>query len=281
VLRRNTGESVKNEIGEYNLQGTGNAREFYFYPKNSGTYEINVTMNFYNPDTGFDNALYAQEVHTINNIQVWNLSDKLQLDSNENSRNLAILSIMIAGTAVLITIYQTKKLRDEHNMTLRAWVGDTGSKITIVNVFNDRNEVKSYADWEKLTTTEKITFGDVGIELHIMLKNFGSVPAVDIKSRLYVHPNREPTQTELESVESGDPFVIMPQNESTTRFFLQKNIAEYFLNSSILSYTSLEIAYKSSNSKKQRIFGVSFVRKTGGFSIIRTWDEKSMLKNKS
>lgn len=272
------GEYVKNEIGEYNLQGNGNVREFYFYPKNSGTYEINVAMNFYNPDTGFDNALYAQEVHTINNIQVWNLSDKLQLDSNENSRNLTILSIMIAGTAVLITIYQTKKLRDEHNMTLRAWVGDTGSKIIFVNVFNDQNDFKSYDDWKKLTDDEKNLFGEVGLELHIILKNFGSVPAVDIKSRLYVHPDREPTQTEIESVEPGDPFVIMPQNESPTRFFLQNDIATYFLNSSIPSYFSLEIVYKSSNSKKQRIFGVSFARKTGSFSIIRTWDEKTMLK---
>jgi len=74
------GEPVTSESGEYNLQGNGNAKELFFYPKNSGTYEIKLSMDFYNPDTGNDNALYAQEVHTINDIQVWNLSDKLQLD---------------------------------------------------------------------------------------------------------------------------------------------------------------------------------------------------------
>ncbi len=274
------GESVKHDSAEYNLGGNGNNREFFFYPKNSGTYEIHVKMNFYNDtDTNPSKDPYAQEVHTIDKIQVWDLSDKLQLDANENSRNLAIVSIIIAGAAVLITGYQTKKLRDERDLTIRAWVSNTGSQITIANVFNDKNEFKTYDDWAKLTDSEKTVFGEVGIELHIILKNFGSIPAVDIRSRLYCHPNREPTQQELNSIEFGDPFVIMPQNESITRFFLPKNIAVYFLNPTILSYLSLEIAYRSSNSTKQRIFGVTFVRKTSGFSVTKTWDEKSITKD--
>lgn len=261
----------KEDIGKIQLgiNYTG-ILSYTFFAASEGQNNIKVALAI----SDFNGTFIKYENATAN-FPVLSTNDKLLHDQN----NAVLLGVVVSGLvglgALVFTAIQTLKLREERNLTLRAWIGDIGSKFTIKNVINAQGVTKTYDEWKNMPSTEKQQFNLINTEIHFLVKNFGIVPAVDVRGRLFTNPNEEPSSEQINSTEFGDPFVIMPGGEKVIRFFLAKESSEYFLDPISTSFASLEIKYKSANSNKERLYGMSFMRKGDGFSVLNAWDEGS------
>lgn len=241
---------------------------YLFYASGEGQNNIKIALAI----SDFNGTFIKYENGTAN-FPVLSTSDKLLHDQNNSVLLGVIVSGLVGMGALVFTAIQTMKLRDERNLTLRAWVGDTGSKFTIKNVVNVSGVTKTYEEWKNMSESEKQLFDLKNTEIHFSLKNFGIVPAVDVCGKSVTNPNAEPSREEINFIDYGDPFVIMPGGEKVIRFFISKEQSEYLLDLLSTSYAALEIRYKSANSDEVRIYGMTFMRKSDGFSVLRTWDE--------
>lgn len=255
---------------ELGINYTGELPPYTFFAANEGQNNVKVLLVI----SSF-NGTFIKYENATTSFSVLSTSDKLLHDQNNTVLLGVIVSGLVGAGALIFTAIQTLKLREERKLTLRAWIGDVGSKFTTKNVINATGETMAYEEWKKLSESSKQQFDYKSVEIHFLVKNFGTVPAVDIRGRWFSNPSTEPSRAELDSTPFGDPFVIMPNAEKVMRFFLEKEYSEYLLDPLSTSFASLEIKYKSANSDKERLYGMSFGRKGDGFSVLKTWDEES------
>lgn len=184
-----------------------------------------------------------------------------------------IVGNIATAAALAFVAYETLQLRSERKITLRAWVGDIGSRVIPMRVFNNRGESVKWEEWERESPEKQLGFAPTWIESSIKLKNFGQAPAINVQGRYLVVFDKKPSREDIVPVSFGPPFVMMPQGE---QLFVFKDYGAHFHTSTgNTAYLVLEIKYESAGSKKERRFGFIAEWTRGAYEYIDSWNESS------
>ena len=188
--------------------------------------------------------------------------------------------LVVAGIATAFAViflgYQTWKLRDERNLTLRAWVGESGAEILTHGYSNANNEFKSDEKWKgEMSTPEKNSFNYTIVHKFFRLKNYGQIPAKELQKVVEFYIGNKPTKAQIESLQFDPPSVLMPNDESKVFFDLTKEQNDTFVDGTKTCYLVVNVKYKSSNSNKEKMMGYILKLEKGKGEPINLWDEET------
>ncbi len=250
---------------------------YEFYAGTEGQNIVNVNINTTNPSEKVKFVVFING--TSSSFDILSPSDRLL--SNQNT--MILIGIVVSGVgsaiALSLTAYQTKLSRDEKNETKRAWVGNADSHIALSRVFNASGSVLTKQHWDGLDLTNKRAFNLTQVEYQMKIKNFGSIPATNVKGRTMIAFGEKPDRQEIKEAEFGFPFILFPDQEQLYMFKMDRNTVDELELHNNKAYFVNEFVYHSGNTKKERKFGFIAELSTGGFLLLDSWDEKSFNKN--
>ena len=192
-------------------------------------------------------------------------------------QNLESIVVIIAGfataAAVIFLGYQTMKLRGERNMTLRAWLGQGESRVFVEGYFNKDDKYIPHKKWIKLTQEEKDAFNVTKIRRYMEIKNYGQLPATNVRVRKKFFVDEQPTRKDIETISfDTSSATIMPKEVPKLFFVLDRNEEDAIENPSKNCYLIYEVEYESPKKKKRkfgRIDSISMQK----YGIMDSWDE--------
>jgi hypothetical protein len=155
-------------------------------------------------------------------IEILSRADQLQKESNWNSFLGLLLSTFIAGFALFFTGYQTLRSRYERNLTLRAWLGTSEAYVHVHGHFNAEDQFIPHEKWKKLSAEEKIAFDVKNTRRYIIIKNYGHLPALNVRVRAKNILGKSATRKDIESEPFTSSSVLMPDEPVKIFFTLTK-----------------------------------------------------------
>ncbi len=208
-------------------------------------------------------------------IEILSRSDQLQQDSN----NWTVVGIMISATVVSIAIignvFEINRSRNERNDTLRAWIGLTTPEINILSYIDDKNEEKNEDEIRKMNE-QGIKFNWTKIRRSFELKNYGQLPATEVKSRSKMVGGRQPKLNEINETQFGSSATIFPNSMQHMIFETTNEMEDLMADPNISTYFLFETQYTSTNSKKIRKIGSLLKLQGAHYTIINNWDESNV-----
>jgi len=192
-------------------------------------------------------------------------------------QSIATIVTIIAGfataAAVIFLGYQTMKLRNERNMTLRAWLGQGESRVFVEGYFNKDDKYIPHKKWIKLTQKEKDEFNVTKIRRYVEIKNYGQLPATNVRVRTKFFVDEQPTRKDIETISFGtSSSTIMSEEVPKLFFVLNRNEEDAIENTSKSCYLIYDVEYESPK-KKKRKFGRIDSISIQNYGIIDSWDE--------
>lgn len=191
-------------------------------------------------------------------------------------QNLELIVSIIAGfataAAVIFLGYETLKLRDERNNTLRAWLGQGQAHVFVDGHFNKDEKFIPQGKWVNLTQDQKDEFGVTQTRRYIDVKNYGQIPATNVKVRTKFVVGKVPNRKNIETESFSTPAIIMPNEVQKLFFVLEREEEDSIEDNSKDCYLIYEIEFESPKKKKRkfgRIDSISIQR----YGIIDNWDE--------
>ncbi len=234
-----------------------------------GQHNLRYVIEIVNQTDG--GSLEPQEIP--DKIEILSRADQLQKESNQWTIIGIMISTVVASVAVFGSIYEIKRSRNEQNSTLRAWVGLESHKLDIVSYIDENNNEKNDAEIKELNK-KGIEYKWTKIKRMIVLKNYGHLPAVDVKIRLKISGS-EPNLKEINKISFGLGSMIFPDGTQPMIFNTTKKMEEGIADPNNDAYFLLEAQYRSTNSKTIRKMGLLLKLEASHYTIIKNWDESN------
>lgn len=242
---------------------------FPFLPHDGGLNQVRVHLNIINGS----NKVSLENKTEILKFDVQSQAIQLQAEANSNTFWGIVLSTATASASVIFLGYQTWQLRKEKNQTIRAWIGQKGgTSLQLVRIRNLQGVIKTIDEWGAMSSSDKTSFGADTYECLITLKNFGQIPAFDVRPRF--------TTALLPKVEElkddwWEPAEIMPQDEAPYLVPIPVVWVEKVKSDANFKfYVIFEVKYRSGESKREKRYGFMSEYTHGGMTKISSWDEK-------
>lgn len=199
----------------------------------------------------------------------WDPSD---IENMEAAANIG------AGTATAVALgflaYQTLKLRDERNKTFRAWIGMGEPQVFVHGYFNEEKKFIPKEKWQQMLPTEKGAFGVKELRRYIEIKNYGQLPATNLKARTKFTVGQQPTKKYIQSESFGSSSTIMPTGSLKLFFMVSKDEEQAIEDPTKDCYLIFEMEYESPKGKKRKYGEISSVSQQQ-YGVIESWDEKN------
>ena len=219
-----------------------------------------------------ENSLETREI--LSKIEVLSRSDQLQQDSNQWTLFGIIISASIASIAAFGSIYEIRRSQNEKHNTMRAWVGLTSHQMNILSYIDANNYEKTENEIKSLNESG-IKFDWTKIRRSFELKNYGSLPAIGVRSRSRIIFGMEPDVKEINETKFGPSSMIFPNGTQPMIFLFTKEMEDKIDDPEIKSYFLFETQYTSTNSEKIRKIGLLLKLDAGHYTIVKNWDESS------
>lgn len=207
-------------------------------------------------------------------IQVLSRSDQLQQDSNQWILLGIVISASIAGAAAFTTVYEMRRSREEKQNTTRAMIGLESQLMNILSYIDVNGDEKTENEIKELNKKgEKFDWTE--IRRSLTLKNYGTLPAMDVKSRSKIISGREPKLKEINSLDFGTGAMIFPNGTQPFIFKFTKEMEDKMDSSTENTYFLFEAQYTSTNSGKIRKMGLLLKLCMGHYTVTKNWDESN------
>lgn len=206
------------------------------------------------------------------------LKEKVVELENHKTNNIVIFVQTIAGIATAGAFaflgYQTLMLRSEKNHTLRALVGETSTDLDIFSYINDQGEEKSHDEMKVMTNQARSQFNWTSLVRVIMIKNYGTITANNVKMRTKLVVGKKPDKKEILSLKYGtDGMSLLPNGSKAMTFRWTKKQEDAIVDPKTLTYFLTEIFYNSANSNKERKKGMLLQIHPTHNTVLENWDE--------
>ncbi len=224
-------------------------------------------------EESFDDQFVNSEEYTKLMERLYKLENQRTDDFTQTVQTIA--GIATAGAFAFLG-YQTLMLRSEKNHTLRAWVGELDSQLKILSYIDANGDEKTHEEMEKMSEQNTPFFNWTSIVRAIIVKNYGSITATDVKIRSKISIGKKPDKKEISTLDyRTEGAHLLPNSTQPMIFSFTKQHEDAIVDPNTETYFLLEISYKSVNSKKERKKGMLVQLLPTRYSILENWDESN------
>jgi len=189
--------------------------------------------------------------------------------------NIGVIAGIATAGAFIFLGYQTMMLRSEKNQTIRAWVGELKPEMEIISYVNEQGEEKTHEQLQLMKDKGQPGFNWTSINRSIIAKNYGTITAVDVKTRSRISVGRKPDKKKILDTEYSPGISLLPNSTQHLIFNFTKKMEDDIANPNIETYFLFEIKYKSANSKKTRKKGMLMRLFQTHYGVLDNWDENT------
>lgn len=143
--------------------------------------------------------------------------------TNEFTQTIQTIAGIATAGGFGFLAYQTWKLRSERNHTFRAWLGENKPYIGHEAYINHNNHEVTETQWQSMTSEQKTKFDVTKYRRFIEIKNFGNVPAREMKAKGKMFVDKIPGKKELDELNFSSSATVMPNGMVKFYFSVSKD----------------------------------------------------------
>jgi len=185
-------------------------------------------------------------------------------------RIVTVVSGCATAGGLIFLGYQTLMLRSERNLTLRAWIGIGEPHWMVYGYLNDDDRFIEKEKFEKLSLEQRHGFQRT--QRNIEIKNYGQLPAENLKTRLKIITGRRPTKQDLLDQDQGFPSTMMPSSSLKLFAIFSKEQEEIINNPEGELYIIWEAEYESPKGTIRKYGEISKISQRI-YIPIKSWNE--------